>query len=385
LNDNKLSVLLVDDDVVDRSLVRRLLTASRAGDEHVIVLEEAEDAGSGLAAMRDNRFDAVILDYSLPGRDGAGVLSEAVQLGITSPILVLTGHGDERLAVELLRAGASDYVPKSALRDCDLAQRIRQIVKLRRAEEEARQAAASLQERVQFEQQLIGVVSHDLRNPLSTIRLSAQVLKARSKDDAQKNVVDRIIRATGQADRMIRDLLDFTQARLGNGITVEPATTDIHAVVRQVVSDLRVANPERDLRLEQTGPGEGMWDQNRLAQLTSNLVGNAYQHSVPGSPIQVETMVDGEVAVLRVTNAGPPIPSEQMPRLFEPLRRGRSVKSTGTGSIGLGLFISQEIARAHGGRIDVESNERATTFTVHLPLADSGTGSASAIAPAGRS
>jgi signal transduction histidine kinase len=168
---------------------------------------------------------------------------------------------------------------------------------------------------------------------------------------------------------MIRDLLDFTQARLGNGISIEPATADIHEVVRQVLADLRLANPDRDLRLEQTGAGQGHWDPNRLAQLTSNLVGNAYQHSTPGSPIQVETVVDGETAMLRVTNAGTPIPAEQMPRLFEPLRRGRSVKSTGTGSIGLGLFISQEIVRAHGGRIEVESNERATTFTVRLPVA----------------
>ncbi|HEY0705678.1 MAG TPA: hybrid sensor histidine kinase/response regulator, partial [Polyangia bacterium] len=304
MNDNTLSILLVDDDMVDRTLVRRLLTTSSSGprpdDDATIALDEAEDAASGLKAMREKRYDAIILDYSLPGRDGSGVLSEAVQSGITSPILVLTGHGDERLAVELLRAGASDYVPKSTLRDCDLSQRVRQVVKLRRAEEEAKQAAAALQERVQFEQQLIGVVSHDLRNPLSTIRLSAQVLKARSKDDAQKNVVERIIRATGQADRMIRDLLDFTQARLGTGITIEPATTDLHEIVRQVLADLRLANPDRDLRLEQTGAGEGFWDANRLSQLTTNLVGNAYQHSTPGTPIQVETLVDGETAVLRV-------------------------------------------------------------------------------------
>jgi sigma-B regulation protein RsbU (phosphoserine phosphatase) len=167
---------------------------------------------------------------------------------------------------------------------------------------------------------------------------------------------------------MIRDLLDFTQARLGNGITIEPATTDLHELVRVVLADLRLANPERDLRLEQSGPGQGFWDPNRLSQLTSNLVGNAYQHSMPGSPIQVETSVGDDTAMLRITNAGPPIPPDQMPRLFEPLRRGRSVKSTGTGSIGLGLFISQEIARAHGGRIEVESNERATTFTVRLPV-----------------
>jgi phosphoserine phosphatase RsbU/P len=364
LENKKLSVLVVDDDSVDREAVRRLLTVS--GSE--VTVEEADDAASGLAAMRGGRADAIVLDYSLPGKDGAVVLREAAGAGVTAPILVLTGHGDEQLVVELMRAGAADYLPKSALKTADLLQRIRHMVKLRRAEEEARVAAQSLQERVEFEQQLIGVVSHDLRNPLSTIRLSAQVLRARSKEEAQRTVIERIIRATGQADRMIRDLLDFTQARLGSGIPVEPVALDFHATVRQVLADLAALHPDRQVLHEQSGPGGGYWDPGRLTQLAMNLVGNAYQHSPPGTPIQVLASVADGVATLRVTNAGPAMPPELLPRLFEPLRRGRSVSSSATGSIGLGLFISQEIARSHGGRIEVTSSEKGTTFTARLPV-----------------
>jgi signal transduction histidine kinase len=362
----KLHVLVVDDDSVDREAVRRLLT----GPGSEVTIEEAADAAAGLAAMTRGPADAVVLDYSLPGKDGAVVLREAAAAGVKAPILVLTGHGDEQLVVELMRAGAADYLPKSALKGADLLQRVRQMVKLRRAEAEVHAAAVSMQERVEFEQQLIGVVSHDLRNPLSTIRLSAQVLRARSKDEAQRGVIERILRATTQADRMIRDLLDFTQARLGSGIPVDLGAGDFHATVRQVLSDLGALHPERQVLVEQSGPGEGSWDPGRLTQLAMNLIGNAYQHSPAGTPIQVVSSVEGGSATLRVTNAGPPIPADLLPRLFEPLRRGRSVSSSSkTGSIGLGLFISQEIARAHGGRIDVTSNERGTTFTAQLPVA----------------
>jgi signal transduction histidine kinase len=269
----------------------------------------------------------------------------------------------------LLRAGAADSIPKAKLDNADLPQRIRQVVRLARAQHESQRIQKSLQDRVEFEQQLIGVVSHDLRNPLSTIRLSAQVLRSKLKDDGQRNVIERIIRATGQADRMIRDLLDFTHARLGAGIPIEPTEIDFHEVVRQVLGDLRIAQPDREVRLEQVGPGRGSWDGGRLAQMTMNLIGNAYQHSPPEGSIHVVSAVDDREATLKVSNAGVQISSSELPRLFEPLRRGRSLSSSSTGSIGLGLFISQAIARAHGGEIDVVSNDRATTFTVHLPLA----------------
>jgi sigma-B regulation protein RsbU (phosphoserine phosphatase) len=364
MNDPDLRVLVVDDDAVDREAVRRLLTGGGNG----IRLEEAADATSALSAMQTGNFDAILLDYSLPARDGASILREAIDAGVTAPILVLTGHGDEQLAALLLRTGASDYIPKSTLKDADLPQRIRQVVRLSRAQQEAKRVQKSLQDRVEFEQQLIGVVSHDLRNPLSTIRLSAQVLRSKLKEESQRNVIERIIRATGQADRMIRDLLDFTQARLGAGIPIEPAQTDFHEVVRQVLGDLRIAHPDREVRLEQVGPGTGSWDAGRLAQMTMNLVGNAYQHSPAETSIQVVSAVDHREATLKVSNAGPAIPPDELPRLFEPLRRGRSLSSSSTGSIGLGLFISQAIAHAHGGEVDVISNERATTFTAHLPL-----------------
>ncbi len=363
MTETPLRILVVDDDAVDRQAVRRLLRPPAD-----FLLEEADEADIGLTAMQTGAFDVVLLDHGMPARDGGVILTEALAAGVTSPIVVLTAHGDEQLAVDVLRNGAADYIPKARLADVDLPRRLRQVADLTRAQNESRQSQRSLQERVEFEQQLIGVVSHDLRNPLSTIRLSAQVLRAKSKDDAQKAVIERIIRATTQADRMIRDLLDFTQARLGRGIPIDPAPMDFHASVKQVITDMRVAHADRQLELEQLGSGEGTWDAGRLGQLTMNLVGNAYQHSPPDKTIAVMSQVEAGVAVLRITNQGQPIAPADLPHLFEPLRRGRSLNSSNAGSsIGLGLFISQAIARAHGGRIDVVSDANGTTFTAHLP------------------
>jgi signal transduction histidine kinase len=364
VSESKLRVLIAGMAAADREAVTGLLIGAPD-----IRFEEVSEAGRALPTMQAGTFDAILVDDGVPPPAGGSLLRQAVDAGVTVPMMVLTIDGDERLAAQLLSEGAADAIPKSKLANVDLPQRIRQVVRLSRAQRESQRIQKSLQDRVEFEQQLIGVVSHDLRNPLSTIRLSAQVLRSKLKDDGQRNVIERIIRATGQADRMIRDLLDFTHARLGAGIPIEPTEVDFHEVVRQVLGDLRVAQPDREVRLEQVGPGRGSWDGGRLAQMTMNLVGNAYQHSPPEGSIQVVSAVDEREATLKVSNAGAQISSDELPRLFEPLRRGRSLSSSSTGSIGLGLFISQAIARAHGGDIDVMSNERATTFTVHLPVA----------------
>jgi signal transduction histidine kinase len=134
-----------------------------------------------------------------------------------------------------------------------------------------------------------------------------------------------------------------------------------------VVEEVRLAHPDREVRVVSSGDGTGEWDGDRLAQVITNLVNNALAYSPPGTPVRVETRgVDGSV-LLGVHNAGRPIPPELLPHLFEPMTRGRSGDS-GSRSIGLGLFIVANIVHAHGGTIEVRSEEgEGTTFTVKLP------------------
>ncbi len=223
--------------------------------------------------------------------------------------------------------------------------------------------------RSEIEQQLIGIVSHDLRNPINAILLSAQALLRRDDlgERATKNAT-RIISSADRAIRLIRDLLDFTQARLGGGIPISRAPMNFHDTIGQTLEEVQMAFPDRHIDFERVGEGRGRWDEARLHQVAQNLVINALRYSPPETPVRVRSRAQGVGCVLEVHNDGPPIPAELLPRLFQALQRGVRGPDIAARSVGLGLFIVQHVVRAHGGRVDVHSSEGSgTTFTVWLP------------------
>ncbi|QRN95027.1 PAS domain S-box protein [Archangium violaceum] len=227
-----------------------------------------------------------------------------------------------------------------------------------------------LRRRAEFEQQLVGIVSHDLRNPITAILLGAQSLLARRNglDEKQKMAATRIQSSAERAARMVRDLLDFTQARLGGGIPIQPSPLDLHSLTRQVLDEVRMSYPERNFRLDSEGDGQGQWDPDRLAQVITNLVSNAAKYSPAGTLVTVVTRGQGDQITLMVHNTGDPIPSELRPRLFQPMTRGTAEVERASRSIGLGLYIVNSIVQAHGGSVDVSSSaDEGTTFTVRLP------------------
>jgi signal transduction histidine kinase len=232
-----------------------------------------------------------------------------------------------------------------------------------------RQAEQELRQRADFERQLIGIVSHDLRNPLQAIQLStATLLRRPGVDDRQAAVIGRISSTAERMTRMIRDLLDFTRARIGGGLLLTRGPLDLHALARQVVDELRLAHPERELEVVAHGDAQGTWDADRLAQLLGNLLNNALAYSPPESRVQVTTRGQDGHVLLEVHNAGEPISPEQLQRLFRPFERGEHPPTSAGRSIGLGLFIVDAIVRAHGGSIEVRSQAgEGTTFTVRLP------------------
>lgn len=235
--------------------------------------------------------------------------------------------------------------------------------------EERRRAEAALKDRVEFEQELVGIVSHDLRNPLQAIMLGAQaVLGREGLDDRTSAVLARIQSSAERALRLIRDLLDFTQARLGGGLRIARKSMDLAEVAAQIVDEVGVAFANRRIEVENDGRCRGEWDPDRMAQLVMNLVTNATKYSPSESKVRVTTHGDGRDVLLTVHNDGPPIPPELLPHLFEPLQRGSARPDTSGRSIGLGLYIVRKIVEAHDGRVDVTSTpESGTTFTVRLP------------------
>ncbi|HYO69395.1 MAG TPA: PAS domain-containing protein [Archangium sp.] len=236
------------------------------------------------------------------------------------------------------------------------------ITDLKRFEERLRQTA-------EFRERFLGIVSHDLRNPLSIITLSAtMLLRQETLPERALRLAQRISLNADQMTRMIGDLLDLTRGRLGGGIPITPAPGDLGPLGRRVVSELEVAHPSRELRLEARGDLQGEWDQDRLVQLLGNLLRNAVDYSPEGTPITLALYGEEAQVRLEVRNQGEPIPAQVLPGLFEPFRRGEAHGSGSTSGLGLGLYIVQQIAAAHGGGVEVRSTrEEGTVFTVRLP------------------
>lgn len=236
----------------------------------------------------------------------------------------------------------------------------KQAEQLAAAELVAQQAA---RDRALFTDQMIGIVSHDLRNPLSTILLGATWLQRSNLDEKPKAYLGHIIDAAQRAARLVNDLLDFTAARIGGGIRIDRKPIDLHATVADCVAELAIAWPGSVLRHVATGYGACMADSRRLFQVIENLVGNAVAYGDAQAPIVVTSHIgDGDCSV-SVHNQGPPIPSELLPTLFQAMVRGTSTSSPAR-NVGLGLYIVHEIARAHGGSVAVTSTaEAGTTFT----------------------
>ncbi|HLL53893.1 MAG TPA: PAS domain S-box protein, partial [Myxococcaceae bacterium] len=236
---------------------------------------------------------------------------------------------------------------------------------------ERKHAETQLTRALAFRDQLIGILGHDLRNPLGAIKMSAALM--RQVPDLPERIVKaigRIEHSTSRIGQMIADLLDFTHSRFKGPLPIEPSYTDLHDICRAAVDELSVIHPDRQVLLELEGNGRGCWDPGRMAQLVSNLVSNALQYGDPASPVRVRVSEVGRTELLlEVQNQGTPIPAEQLPQLFEPFRRGSKESSRAHSSgLGLGLYIVREIARAHGGDVQVSSSaEEGTRFSVQLP------------------
>lgn len=226
-------------------------------------------------------------------------------------------------------------------------------------------------------QMFLAILSHDLRNPLNTIRMAADVVSRKKEDSATADAMAMIKRNTDAMMQLISDLTDFSSSGLGRAMPLHRGPVDLEVLCREVIDSFRTANPGRELRLHSDGDIKGVWDAGRIRQVVSNLMGNAIQHGSPEGPIDLvisKRMPSGLVAptvVLSVHNKGTPIPPELLPTIFDPLKRYATRESAAQrtpGSIGLGLYIVREIVVAKGGTVTVTSTaEEGTTFTVCIP------------------
>jgi signal transduction histidine kinase len=230
-------------------------------------------------------------------------------------------------------------------------------------------AARELEQALAFRDQVMGIVGHDLRNPLSAVH---GIVGLAQLDDGltptARGQLAQIDRAASRMHEMIETLLDFTQTRFAGKLPISPAPTDLHKLCARVVEELVVGHPRRTIALEAHGDASGTWDPGRIAQVVSNLVGNALTHGDSGAPVRLSIEGEAGGVMLKVHNRGPAITPGLLPILFEPFRRGTSPDAPGPRGLGLGLHIAKQIVIAHGGTISVQSSaEEGTTFCVALP------------------
>ncbi len=273
----------------------------------------------------------------------------------------------------LLTLGWTRSQPLPIPKDLDLAQAVadRAAVALDNARlyAEAQKARVLAENTGAFREQFIGILGHDLRGPLTAVRMSTEMLLQRGGlSGTDQRTVQRIISSTDKMGRMIADILDFTRGRLGGGLPVNTRPANLHDIARHAVDELATAHPGRRLEFLATGSGTGQFDPDRLSQVVTNLVSNALTHGSPETPVRITVKEEGEGLALEVLNQSPPHPPDLIPPHLDPIRQGETRKTGG--GLGLGLYIVSEVVKAHGGTVTVRSTaEEGTAFTVHLPRA----------------
>jgi len=218
----------------------------------------------------------------------------------------------------------------------------------------------------------LAILGHDLRTPIGAVMMSAEfMLETGELAEPHLELATRISRAAKRMNHMVGALLDFTRSRLGGGIPIVREKFDMARTVQEVADEISAAYPDRTVQVGASGTLEGEWDCPRISQVLTNLMANAMEHGSPGTDVTVAVHGDENEVDISVHNRGPAIPSNQLQRLFNPMKQSEGTTAAGAGSsgnLGLGLYIAERIVNAHRGRITVKSSEQGgTTFTVHLP------------------
>lgn len=369
-------VILIDDDAAERAAIVRAL-AQTDGDFQI---EQFDSGEAGLARVQAGPADCVLLDYSLPDGKGFEVLERLLQADDGVPVIMLTGVGDTELAIESLRRGAYDYLAKTKLDAETLASKIRIARRLHQADQRARQAEAELRDSVEQLQRavaardnVLAIVSHDLRGPLNNIELAMGLLQENVSAQQRALAISSVHRAIVRADRLISDLLDV--ARLSGGvIELAAESVDPAAVVATAVSDVQPAARQQEVELRiEIGQDIGRIraDRNRVIQVLDNLLRNAIKYGSRGGEVFVQARRRDNTVEFSVRDHGPGLDPEACQRVFDWFWRSKEERRKSTGGSGLGLAIAQGLVHSHGGEIGVESSPgQGARFYFTIPLID---------------
>jgi signal transduction histidine kinase len=350
---------MIDEDVVDRLAIRRAIEHSGLSAE----IDEAASVEDALPLIAARQYDCLLLDQ---GTSGIELTHQLRVGGDLTPIVFVTGQQNEEVLQAAVDAGVTDFFPKGDLSPRRLALRIRFAIRIGRAEAESSRSlhAANLAARTRDD--ILAVVSHDLRGPLHAISLACEALRDEISTEA-KRYLGAIERASARAERLISDLLEASAIENG-ALTLNRGAVDAVSILKQAAADHELLAKESGGKIVASVPEETTLvsaDRDRVLQVLGNLIGNALKHA-RGTPIELSLERNGPTAVINVRDRGPGITDAELPHIFDRYWKGRTKK----GGAGLGLAIAKGIVDAHGGRIDVASKlGEGAQFSFTLPLA----------------
>jgi signal transduction histidine kinase len=358
----RVRLLMIDDDLVDRLAIRRAIEQSGLSAE----VDEASTADEALARVARNSYDCLLLDHDLPGTTGIELTRQLRSGGDHTPIVFVTGQQNEELLQSAVEAGVTDFFPKGDLSPRRLALRIRFAIRIGRAEAQSAKSLAAANQAARARDDVLAVVSHDLRGPLHAISLACEALREEIPTSATR-YLGAIERASARAERLISDLLEASAIENG-ALQLARGTVDAGAIVRQAAADHELLVKESGGKIVANVPDEPTLvaaDRDRVLQVLGNLIGNALKHA-RGAPIEISLRRGEAEAVIAVRDHGPGITAAELPHVFDRYWSGRTKK----GGAGLGLAIAKGIVDAHGGKIHVASNHgEGAEFSFTLPIA----------------
>ncbi len=369
-----LRILIVDDDEVDRLVARRaLLRGLGDGNGSAPTIVDVSGGAAALATLRDDpNFSLVMLDHEMPGMDGVATVRAIRAAGLLLPVLVTTGREDGILA-ELMAAGATDYLQKVDLTPENVRRRIHHMLRLARAEAHAEATRVELareHERLEAirdqlarsvasRDEMLAIVSHDLRNPLHAVTLAIDELADPALDpELRARYIGAIRRSLGRAGKLISDLLDVSRLD-ADGLTLARQPISVRDVIEGTVRDQAMALREAGMTARVTLAPELAElvleiDPQRTGQALANLLGNAIKYARGTEIIDVIGRRAGPDIELVVADRGPGIEPANLPFLFDRFYQAETRRRAGAG---LGLAIVRGIARAHGGDVTAHVRE----------------------------
>lgn len=355
--------LLVDD--LEENLLA-LAALLRRQDVEILTARSGSEA---LELLLVHDVALAFLDVQMPEMDGfelAELMRGSERTRQVPIIFVTAGARDQHRLFQGYESGAVDFLYKP-IEPHILQNKADVFFQLHRQKLQLARELREKTETLRLNEMLTAVLSHDLRSPLNAVLTSAVLIQRRSTEQPVKDTAGRILSSGKRMSRMIEDMLDMARARLAGGIPLKREPADLGGLIDRVVGEIQAAYPDRPVAVEKTGNLSGDWDGERLAQVTSNLLGNALQHGDESGAVQVA--IDGsrdDAVVIKVENGGV-IPPDLLPQLFDPFR-GAQRQTGRTEGLGLGLYIVHQIVLAHGGSVDVNSGDgNRTTFVVRIP------------------